>query len=345
MADSKVSIIIPHHNNFDILNECINSLKKIKYTNIEIIIIDNNSSDESINKIKDTHSFVTIKNSKKNLGYAGGCNLGASIAKGSYLLFLNNDTIHQVDFLDHLISKIDSTKNIACVQPKIKNYNNKEYFDYAGASGGFIDYFVFPFSRGRIFSTIEKDNSQYNNAVKVFWTSGTAFITKKEIFNKLGGFDESLFSHMEEIDYCWKCYLAGFECWVEPKSVIYHHGGKTLTYNSPKKTYLNHRNSIILLLSNYSVGLSLYLFPFRLILEIISSVNDLLKLRVGHFIAHYISLISIIFQIPNIYRRRKDINKIRIKSDKFIFNQNIILNESVVKKYFLFRNKTYNEYK
>ena len=344
MVDFKVSIIIPHHNNFDILNECINSLKKISYPNTEIIIIDNNSTDDSINQIKNSYNDLIIKKSEKNLGYAGGCNLGASVSSGSYLLFLNNDTIHKTDFLNHLIDKITNNDSIACVQPKIKNYDNKDFFDYAGASGGFIDYLVFPFSRGRIFNTIEKDKGQYNNSIKVFWTSGTAFITKKEIFDKVGGFDESFFAHMEEIDYCWKCNLSGFECWVEPRSVIYHHGGKTLSYDSPKKTYFNHKNSIILLLSNYSLGLSLYLLPLRLFLEIISSLNDLLKLRLGHFIAHYISLISVLLNLFNIYKRRKNINKLRINDDKFIFDQNIILNESVVKKYFLFRNKTYNNY-
>jgi len=344
MVDSKVSIIIPHHNNFDILIECINSIKKIQHSNVEIIIVDNNSSDNSINKIRDSYTDLIIQKSKKNLGYAGGCNLGAKIAQCKYLLFLNNDTIHEEFFLDHLISKIYDNNNIACVQPKIKNYDNKEYFDYAGASGGFIDYLVFPFTRGRIFNTIEKDTGQYDYPTKVFWTSGTAFITSKDIFNKLGGFDENLFSHMEEIDYCWKCYLAGFECWVEPKSVVYHHGAKTLTYNSYKKTYLNHRNSIILLLSNYSIGLSLYLVPLRLLLEVISSLNDLLKFRIGHFIAHYFSIISVLFNITNIYKRRKKINKIRIKDDKFLFDKNIIFNQSAVRKYFLFRKKTYNKF-
>ena len=344
MSNSKVSIIIPHHNNFDILNECINSLIKIKYKDIEVIIVDNNSTDNSIERIKSNHSFTKIKKLKNNLGYSGGCNFGARFAKGSYLLFLNNDTIHEPNFLDHLINKMISNNNIACVQPKIKNYDDKEYFDYAGASGGFIDYLVFPYTRGRIFNTIEKDKGQYDNPIKVFWTSGTAFITKKEVFNKIGGFDNSLFAHMEEIDYCWKCYMIGLECWVEPKSIVYHHGGKTLPYNSPKKTYYNHRNSIILLLSNYSIGLSLYLLPLRLLLEIISSLNDLLKLKIGNFIAHYLSILSIIINIPVIYKRRKFIKKIRVKNDKFIFDQKIILNQSIVKKYFLFSKKIFNNY-
>ena len=336
-----VSVIIPHHNNFKILESCIDSLKKSTYKNYEIIIVDNNSTDGSIEKIKNKYIDIAIKRMKNNIGYAGACNVGAEIAGGEFLLFLNNDTIHEIDFISHLLNKIGTNKKIAAVQPKIKNYDNKEYFDYAGASGGFIDYLVFPFTRGRIFNTIEQDNGQYNQSMKVFWTSGTCFITRKDLFNKLNGFDEKLFAHMEEIDYCWKCYLAGYECWVEPKAVVYHHGGKTLSYNSPKKTYYNHRNSLILLLTNYRLGLSLFLFPFRLILEVLSSINDLLKLKFFHFVAHYISLLSILFNIGHLFKRRKLNKKIRRKDDEFILSQKIIYKESIVKKYFILKRKKY----
>ena len=269
LSKPKVSIIIPHYNNYKILKECINSLSSIKYENNEIIIIDNNSSDDSANQIKKKYPELIIHKLDNNMGYAGACNAGAKISDGEYLLFLNNDTIHESDFIDKLIDKISSNDRIASIQPKVKNFDKKEYFDYAGASGGYIDYLVFPFARGRIFNTIEKDEGQYDDAKKIFWTSGASFITKKNIFINLGGFDENLFAHMEEIDYCWKCYLAGYECWVEPKAVVYHHGGKTLSYESAQKTYLNHRNSMILLLTNYSLSLSLFLFPIRLFLEII----------------------------------------------------------------------------
>lgn len=338
-----VSIIIPHHNNYQILKGCIDSLNKIDYINHEIIIVDDSSNDNSIQKIKDEYNNLIIKKSSKRLGYAGACNLGSKISKGHYLLFLNNDTIHKPDFINHLINKINKNQKIVAVQPKIKNIHNKDCFDYAGASGGFIDYLVFPFARGRIFNSIEKDTGQYNNSIKVFWTSGTAFITKKNVFEQLGGFDDKLFAHMEEIDYCWKCYLAGYECWVEPKSVIYHYGGQTLPYDSSRKTYFNHRNSLILLLTNYSLGLSLYLLPIRLLFEIISSFNDFIKFKFKHFFAHYMAIIFIVFNVKFLLQRRKKINKIRIITDKEILDQKIIFNESIVKKYFIFRKVKFND--
>jgi len=330
----KVSVIIPHHNNYEILNECIGSLKKVSYKNIEIIIVDNNSSDGSIDQIEKDFNDINIYRSKVNLGYSGGCNTGVKKANGELLLFLNNDTVHNSDFIDHLVSKILSNDRIVCVQPKIKNYDNRDYFDYAGASGGFIDYLGFPFARGRIFNTVEKDLGQYNDSIKVFWTSGAAFITRKNIFKDLGGFDESLFAHMEEIDYCWKCYIAGYECWVEPSSEIFHHGGKTLSFSSPKKTYLNHRNSFVLILTNYSLGLSLYLLPLRLFLELISSFRELIKLRVGHFFAHYAALLSIILRIPYLMKRRNIIKGFRKINDKSILEQKVVFNESIVINYF-----------
>ena len=343
-TSQKVSVIIPHHNNYKILNECIQSLYKAKYPNIEIIVVDNNSSDNSSNEIKKIYNDIIVHKSDVNLGYAGGCNAGAKIASGKFLLFLNNDTIHSPNFINHLVQKINSDSKIASVQPKIKNYDNQNYFDYAGACGGFIDYLVFPFARGRVFNTVEKDIGQYDDSLKVFWTSGTAFITRKNIFSSLGGFDENLFAHMEEIDYCWKCYIAGYECWVEPLSEVFHHGGKTLAYNSAKKTYLNHRNSLILLLTNYNLSLSLYLFPLRFILEIISSLNELLKLRINHFLAHYIALLSILFNIFYLYKRRNQISQFRKMNDKSIFDKDVILKESIVKKYFLLRKKTFNKF-
>ena len=339
-----VSIIIPHFNNYSIIEECIYSIRNIKYNNIEIIVIDNGSTDNSIAKVQSKFLEVVIYQSAKNLGYAGGCNLGAGIAKGEYLFFLNNDTVHESDCLDYLVDTLKNNSNIVSVQPKIKNYNQKNMFDYAGAAGGFIDFFVYPFCRGRIFNTIEDDKGQYDDSIKVFWTSGTGFLTRKEIFIKLKGFDEKLFSHMEEIDYCWKCYLAGYDCYINTSAIIYHHGAKTISYQSPFKTYLNHRNSMILLLTNYNLALSLLLIPFRIILEVISSIVELFKLRIFHFIAHYGAILALL-NIFYLIRRRKLINNIRIVSDAKLFNNKIIFNRSIVLKYFLLRNIFYKDIK
>ena len=134
------------------------------------------------------------------------------------------------------MSRLESNNRISSVKPKIKNYKMQDYFDYAGGCGGFMDKYCFPFVRGRIFNTIEKDEGQYDNACHIFWASGTAFLTRKKIYTQISGFDETFFAHMEEIDYHWKCQLLGYEVWVEPRSVVYHYGGSTLPASSPQKT-------------------------------------------------------------------------------------------------------------
>ena len=339
----KVSIIIPHFNNYNIIKNCLESIKKLTFNNFETIVVDNASSDNSYKLIKDNHTDINLIKSKYNRGYAGGCNYGAYFAKGKYLLFLNNDTEQEANFIEPLVNFLNENDNVCSVQPKIKSLDNKNNFDYAGAAGGFIDYLVFPFCRGRIFSSVEEDKNQYNDNIKVFWTSGTAFLTRKRIFEQLKGFDEKLFAHMEEIDYCWKGLLSGYENWVIPESVIYHKGGQTLSYNSANKTYLNHRNSMILLLTNFSFARSIYTFLLRFILEIVSSIYDLLKLRPLHFIMHYKALIYLLLNINYLLDRRKFNSTIRTKNDSDILNTGNILKESIVKKYFLLNNKTYNK--
>ncbi len=339
--DIIVSVIIPHHNNSKILIECIHSLNESSFKNIEIIVVDNASDDSSYDDISKLFPNVVLKKSNVNLGYAGGCNLGSKIAKGKYLFFLNNDTIVHQDCIEHLVSFLDDNNDISSVQPKIINIDNKSYFDYAGASGGFIDYLVFPFTRGRIFDTIEKDNEQYNDPIQVFWASGAGFLTRKKIFKKVFGFDQDLFAHMEEIDYHWKCQLMNHEVWVNPESVLYHHGGKTLPMNSSYKTYLNHRNSMVLLLSNYSLMKSLFYFFLRLPFEFISSLVDLLKFRFKHFFNHYLALLWILLHPHIIQNKRHLINEIRCVNDKDLMDNKTIFNKSIVIKYFLFKNKKY----
>ena len=339
---NKVSIIIPHYNNFSILDQCLKSLENITYSNLEIIVIDNNSYDDSFQKIKNNYKNLILKKSSKNLGYAGGCNLGVSFATGDYLLFLNNDTVQDPHFLNHMVDSLDKDEKIASVQSKIKNIKNKDLFDYAGACGGYIDYLVFPFCRGRIFNTVEKDIMQYEESRDVFWTSGTAFLTRKSIFINMGGFDEKLFAHMEEIDYCWKCNLANYRCIVNPKSVVYHQGAKTLGYDSPYKTYLNHRNSMILLLSNYQFINVIKIFPLRIILEIISSIKDVFSLKILHFFSHYLAILSL-FNLFYLFRRRRIVRKIRVNDDSDLFNKKIIYSKSIVWSYFIKRKYFFND--
>ncbi len=340
LLDKNLSIIIPHLHGFSILDECLTSI--IQYTehvHYEIIVINNNSSDGSIEKIKKKFSDIIILDSDINRGYAGGCNLGAKNALGEYLLFLNNDTIITEGSIEKLLSEIKTNENISSVQPKIKNYHNKELFDYAGACGGYIDYLVYPFSRGRIFNTIEKDQGQYENKQKIFWASGTAFLTRKKIFKKLGGFDEALFAHMEEIDYHWKCLLHKYDIYVIPKSIIYHKGGETLKYGAYKKIYLNHRNSIILFLTNHT-QISFKMIFKRFALEKIASLYYLFTGNLAGFFAVAKANIWVLKNMKFIKNRKKEFKK--CVPHQSAISKELMVPYSIVKKYYSQNKKTFD---
>ena len=239
-----------------------------------------------------------------------------------------------------MIKEIESNSNLSSVQPKIKNYFKREKFDYAGGCGGELDILCYPFVRGRIFNTVEIDRGQYNQSKNIFWASGTAFMTKKSIFMDLNGFDEVLFAHMEEIDYHWKCHLMGYDVASVPESVVFHKGGETLDYQSPFKTYLNHRNSLLLLLTNFSIPFALLLAIPRLFLELVSMIYELYLGRISHSFSILKSMIWLIFH-PHIIIKRIIFNKqIRKISDFKMINY--FYKGSIVLNYFLFKKKTYN---
>ena len=335
-----ISIIIPHYNGKDILSECIDSLQNSTWKNFEIIVVDNHSSDDSIKMIKSKYPKVKIVQSDQNLGYAGGCNLGIPSTKGEYIVFLNNDTIHKPNWLEPMVEILEKDSKISSVQPKIKNYYDKEKFDYAGGCGGEIDIFGFPFARGRIFNTTETDSGQYDSSNEIFWASGTAFMTRKSIFQKTNGFDDTFFAHMEEIDYHWKCKIMGYKVVASPSSIVYHMGGKTLAYQSTFKTYLNHRNCFLMFLTNYNFPIVLILFFPRLILEIFSGIYELCKGRINHSAVIIKSLFWLFFHPNIIVKRIKLIKELRKISDTELIES--MYRGSIAWSYFIKKRKTFN---
>ena len=336
---SSVSIVIPHWNNVDVLSECLESISNTDFENFETIVVDNASTDNSVASVRSNYPNVKLIENDKNYGYAGGCNIGAEAASGDFLIFLNNDTVQEKDWISNLIKTINSDDKIAAVQPKILNYYNRNVFDYAGGSGGHMDIYCFPFARGRIFSFQENDEGQYNNKEKCFWSSGTCFMVRRELFQKAGGFDDSFFAHMEEIDLCWRLYAMGFEVWVEPDSVVYHKNALTLPMYSHKKYYLNHRNSLLMLLGNYSIKNIFLIGIPRLILEKIACFYSILMLDWRHFTAILRSLFWIIFHPNVIMKKRKSFSKIRTITDKKIMEN--MMQSSIVIKYYLLKKQAY----
>lgn len=217
---------------------------------VGIWIIDNNSSDGSCSWVRQVHPEVNIIELDKNHGFAGGYNHGLKKIKAKYYVLLNSDIEVTADWLRPMVGHLEKNPDVASCQPKILSYNNKEYFEYAGAAGGFIDKLGYPLCRGRMISVTEKDLGQYNDSCDIFWSSGACMLVRAEAWEKCGGFDYDFFAHMEEIDLCWRFQRSGYRVSYIPESLVYHVGGGTLPYTSPFKTFLNFRNSLYLLYKN-----------------------------------------------------------------------------------------------
>ena len=246
-----VSIVIPHHNGKKLLLDCVDSIyRNITTKDFEIIVVDNMSNDFSADDVKAKFPSIHLLKAESNLGYSGGCNFGAKQAKGKYIIFLNNDTLHTKNWVEELVSFLEKNPQVGAAQPKLLNAVNKDTFDYAGGAGGFIDKYCFPFVRGRLFNTLEKDSNQYNNPKKIFWASGAAFIIRRHLLEELNYFDNIYFAYMEEIDLCWRLQSLGWSVWYVPSSLVYHYGKQTIKENSFNSHYFNHRNSWVLFIKN-----------------------------------------------------------------------------------------------
>jgi GT2 family glycosyltransferase len=241
----------------------------------EIIVADNCSTDASVPFLKENFPHIRLIQNQSNGGFAKGYNDALKFVESEFYILLNSDIEVSENWIAPLLEEMKNPKVAGC-QPKILSYQNKNNFEHAGASGGFLDKDYFPFCRGRIFQKIEEDKGQYNNALEVFWATGAALLIRAELYHKAGGLDEDFFAHMEEIDLCWRLKKQNFQFKVVPQSVVYHVGGGTLDYSSPFKTYLNFRNSLFMIIKNHEG----WLFPKllrRLVLDGIAGIRFLVR--------------------------------------------------------------------
>ncbi len=239
---------------------------------IGIVVADNGSTDGSLALLKSEFPCIRTIALDRNYGFAEGYNLALAQLGADCFILLNSDVEPTTGWCEPLIEALEADPRLAAVSPKILSYTNKEYFEYAGASGGFIDRLGYPFCRGRILSTVEKDEGQYDSPRDTFWASGACFACRSELFTEMGGFDGRFFAHMEEIDLCWRAQLFGYKVAVEPRSVVYHLGGGTLPDNAPLKIYLNYRNSLAMLYKNLSRTGFCFVLPSRMVLDGLSAM-------------------------------------------------------------------------
>ncbi len=246
-----VAVIILNWNGEKLLREFLPSVVANTDTSIaDVIVADNGSTDGSRELLRKEFPQVKLLEFDENLGFAGGYNRALRETGYRYTLLLNSDVETPAGWLTPLHDFMEAHPDAAACQPKILSYKQKEKFEYAGAAGGFIDRNGYPYCRGRIFDTVEDDNSQYDTPIEVFWATGAALMVRTDLYEKAGGLDERFFAHMEEIDLCWRLLLMGHTLWCVPASHVYHLGGGSLPAANPRKTYLNFRNNLLLLHKN-----------------------------------------------------------------------------------------------
>ncbi|TPV33254.1 glycosyltransferase family 2 protein [Paucihalobacter ruber] len=326
----KIAIAILNWNGIKLLKQFLPSVVEHS-TNADIYVIDNASSDDSVIYVISNFPSVQIIKLEDNYGYAGGYNHGLKQIKADIFCLLNNDVEVTPNWIQPILNQFKKDNTIAVIQPKILDYTHKTQFEYAGAAGGFIDKFGYPYCRGRIFTAIENNHGQFNDTSEIFWASGACFFIRSEVFKSHHGFDESFFAHMEEIDLCWRLFNNNQKVYYVGESSVYHLGGGTLQNINPKKTYLNFRNSLYTLVKNADRNI-FFLILSRLILDGLAAMRFLVKLQFAHINAILRAHLSFYVKLPQLFRWRK----------KNIQKSNYFKIKSIVWKYFVLNQKTYH---
>lgn len=281
---NRIAVVILNWNGAELLKKFLP--KVIQYSEqATIYVADNASTDDSVQVVTELFPSVKIIINNQNYGFAKGYNEALKDVQEPYYCLLNSDVEVTENWLSPILTIFENEPQTSIIQPKILDYKNKSYFEYAGAAGGFIDKFGYPYCRGRIFDTVEKDTNQYNDEAEIFWASGACFFIRKETYQQLKGFDDDFFAHQEEIDLCWRAFNNGKKIKYTSKSIVYHVGGATLDKANPKKTYLNFRNSLLMLTKNLPTHQLIPIIFTRLILDGIAGVQFIAQGKLRHCFA------------------------------------------------------------
>lgn len=326
----KLAIAILNWNGSKLLKEYLP--KVVEYSSdATIYVIDNASTDDSL-EVLSTFPQVTVIRNKENLGFAGGYNEGLKQINADVFCLLNSDVEVTQDWTVSILNAFQSNQEIAIAQPKILDLKNREFFEYAGAGGGFIDKLGYPFCRGRIFQSLEKDTGQYNDIQEVFWATGACMFIRKKVFNELKGFDASYFAHQEEIDLCWRAKNIGHKVYYIGKSHVYHLGGSTLKNSNPNKTFLNFRNSLYSITKNLPPKAAFKVIFIRLLLDGVAALHFALQLRPRHSFAILRAHFSFYKNFTRVFKQREKAN--------FVLNYHVT--KSIVWSHFVHQVKNFN---
>ena len=302
-----LAVVILNWNGKALLEKFLPSV--INYSNDAIIYVaDNASTDDSVAYVAEHFPTVKLIQNTENGGYAKGYNDALKHIEEPLLCLLNSDIEVTENWLQPIVDEFNIDKNTAIIQPKILDYKNKSYFEYAGAAGGFIDKYGYPYCRGRIFNTIEEDKGQYNDTATIFWASGACLFLRNSVFKELRGFDDSYFAHMEEIDFCWRAFNKNYKTTYVGTSKVYHVGGATLSNTNAKKTYLNFRNSLFTLVKNTDSNVFSRTI-IRMLLDGVAALRFLVQLKPQHVLAILKAHYSFYTNLRRILKQRKQLPK------------------------------------
>ena len=335
MQTPKVAVVILNWNGQKYLEKFLPSVTSSTYPNLKIIVGDNASTDNSVAYLTTHYPAVKIICNQKNLGFAEGYNQVLAQVEADYFILLNSDVEVTVGWIEPVIDFMQSDDLIAAAQPKLLAYYDKTKFEYAGAAGGFLDAYGYPFCRGRIFDTVETDTGQYNQATEIFWASGAALFIKSKYWKEINGLDPDFFAHMEEIDLCWRLKLRGYKIIYCPDSSVYHVGGGTLEAENPYKTYLNFRNNLAMLQKNLPANKVFKIIFIRFWLDFITLLKYLLAGKPKNALA--VSKAHFSF----FGRFRKTQSKRHLNYQQF--NSNGLFGSSIVWDYFVKHKKHFTD--
>ncbi len=333
MASSpSVAIVILNWNGKHYLEQFLPSVLTTRYQNFRVVVADNASTDDTVSFLRANYPQIEIIQLKKNFGFAKGYNEALKEVSSDYYVLLNSDVEITPGWLQPIIELLEQDIEYAACQPKILSYKTRNLFEYAGAGGGWLDAYGYPFARGRIFDICEEDRGQYDDTTEVFWATGASLIIKSKIFHQMNGFDEYFFAHQEEIDLCWRMQLAGYKIFCCPKAVVYHVGGGTLPRGNSLKTFLNFRNNQVMLAKNLPFKEKWWKIPFRLILDDVSALKGLFAGDGGYFLAIINAHFAFFYWLFFKRQKRRDVKRRRMAQLNGYYKGNIAWQHFIKKK-------------
>ena len=336
-----VSVIILNYNGLAFLPRCLETLFASTYRPLEIIVVDNASKDGSLDYIRQNYPEVKILAFDENFGYSGAYNRAVQSAAGEILVLLNFDVEVEPDWLNQPVELFVQDERLGACQPKLLGLRKRTHFEYAGGSGGFMDCYGYPFARGRVFDVLEEDTGQFDDVRSCFWATGASLFVRKSVYQDVGGLDDTFFLHMEEIDFCWRLHLYGWKVLVAPQSIVYHYSGAALSAASYRKIYYNQRNSLMMLIKNYSIRKLIPAFAGRFLLDIITFFSSPLRREPKRSVAVIAAYIWIISHLWLLLKKRRQVQHQRSVPDQQALKE--ILPKSLVVAYFLKKKRTFRE--